>query len=114
MESLVPLTLETIDSGECLRAVNECISTVCQDVITRGRVEKKRSITLRIEITPMEDEGSGRNFPEVDWKTDWSVPGRSGMKSRAYVSGGVVKVNMTNTVEPLQDTFFQPEAQEKG
>lgn len=105
---------ENIEGGQMLAAVNEALGIIGEDVIDRYTIEKPRRVTVEIEIAPAVEivQGAPRNMPKIDWSVKQSVPGQSGMTTRAFVdprSGKVGLVFNTNdpmSTDPRQGTIF--------
>ena len=91
---LKELTLDLIELGAAKEAVNQALAKAGDDVTGRAHIEKPRTITLTISLTPrLKHLGEGQlpvNQPDVEWNIKSSLPGEKGMATKAIVKNGKV------------------------
>lgn len=105
MNGLEEISLANVGMGGAEEKFNEALARVAKDVIARSAIAGSRKVTLTVELAPdVQEEG---NFPDVNWKVSWSVPGSKGMATKAYVEGDKLLVN-PNTANPRQRTIHDP------
>ena len=108
MHRLESLSLENIEFGRALAAMNEAIWNVAEDVVKRGRVETARTVTLTVKIAPEVDESGSLNTPNISWTVAFKLPGRTGLNSKGIVVDGRIEVNVDDP-NPMQTVLFARE-----
>lgn len=109
MPNTAHLSLSSIQIGALEERANEYLDKIAQDVIERPHDTRKRSLTIKVEISPEWDAESRVNIPNIDWKIDWSVPGAKGMTTRAFVEDDEIRINQTDPIgrRPDQPSLLQ-------
>lgn len=114
--SLKPLTLDTVEAGNLVAAVNKALEIIGRDSLERYSIQKARSVHVKITLNPGAPidnrNGPPRLMPLIDWEVRYAVPGAAGMTTRAFVENrhGALAL-MVNTNDPLgsdpnQGTIF--------
>ncbi len=113
--TLQPLSVENIQCGQLVEEINSKIALVAQDALDRYTIQKERVVLVKIMIKPgdvIETRSGKKLMPGVDWEVRHSVPGSSGMTTRAYVENlhgkQTLMVNASDPfgTEPNQTTIF--------
>lgn len=93
MPGIEQLSVESIQNGDAIDRLNDALLKIATDAVSRYKITKPRTATLKITITPDADEDGKFITPVIEWDVGWAVPGHAGMKIRAFVQDGVVMVN---------------------
>lgn len=87
---LVKLTLNSLDEGRVLEAVQEALDRAARDVADRPKIKKARRVALTIEIAS--DGDVDDCTPEINWTVATSLPGTKskGIKGKLDRHGQIV------------------------
>lgn len=107
-DNLKPLSIDTIESGECKRRIDIALNDAAKDIIERQYVLKPRTVTVKLKVTP-KLIGEGRIQPRISSVTSTSYPSDEGAETVGFIKNGKICVNITNPAEPLQDSFLDIE-----
>lgn len=99
----VPLSLEAIDAGEAVRAVNDEICRVVADVVARPQKKRSRVVTLKIEVTPEHNADTGRTMVTTEYGVSTSLPGQKGSKTIGMIDRDEIMVNSSPHMSPLDE-----------
>jgi len=83
---LTEVKLDQIDLGSLLERADQELQKICEDVARRPTLDKARSVTIEVRITPRYDAQTRKNFPDIDWSVKHAMPGHKGMTTKAFVS----------------------------
>ena len=70
-------TVGNLDEGSLRIEFNRMLTSIFNDLNNRPRLEKKRSLTLKVELKPRVDDqsdGQGLDDAETSWSIDISLP----------------------------------------
>lgn len=107
---LHPIKAEVIEDGAMLESLDDAIHRAAQDVIGRDTTAGKRTVTLKIGITPRLEQSKGLKvcIPEIDWSVAVSVPGVCGMTTRAHLRNTGRETEMiVRTGDPYESNLEQ-------
>lgn len=105
--AMQPLTLTSLDGGQCLDAAEDELAQLIQDVIDRPLVVGERTLTIKVQVKPNLNPEHNTNMPEFGWSVQPARPGRKGSGQRGVVHGGKLLVNsrLTPSDDPRQMTI---------
>ena len=87
------LKIEHLLAGEMSGQIEEALSRLTADVIARPGLKKARRLTLSVEIVPLVDQVSQRNYPEISVELKTAIPGSKGMGVRGIAQGNQILIN---------------------
>lgn len=93
MSELVAASLENIDQGNLVKMVNDALVRMYRDCNDRPNLQKPRTVTLCIELTPKVREDNGQLFVEVQGGVNSNLPRLKGPKTQAMLRDGSMFVN---------------------
>ncbi|MBI2424165.1 MAG: hypothetical protein HYV27_15145 [Candidatus Hydrogenedentes bacterium] len=99
----VKLSLDSIDAGEAVRAVNDEIARVVADVVARPQKKRSRTVTLKIEVTPDFNPETGRTMVTTEYGVSTSLPGQKGSKTIGTLERDAVMVVSSPHLSNLEE-----------
>lgn len=114
---LTPATIENLDLGELERSINAALSEVALDVHERPDVQKPRTITIKVSLTPeLHETPEGlQNYPGITYEVRTTKPAKAvtGMKGFIGVNEQTGEIQLLvhqhlpdSTEDPRQQHIF--------
>lgn len=84
---LTKASIGNLDLGDLSRSVDEALNQMANDVHERPSIDKPRTVTLMISITPkLQDTETGRkNYPEITYELKVSKPANAVTGLRGFI-----------------------------
>lgn len=93
MASMQPIALEYLGRGEAVRQFNNELIRAVKDMEERPNLKGKRSVVLRVEFTPENDEQLDIVTSNINWNVNPSFPAVAGATQRGIIKNGQLMIN---------------------